>query len=38
MVLARDRKIGELAKREIALREKMQDRLYSYDEIIMDMM
>lgn len=38
LTIARDRKIGELAKKEITLREKMQDRLYSYDDIVMDMM
>lgn len=36
--LARDRKIAELAKKEIALREKMSERLYSYDDIVMEMM
>lgn len=38
LTLARDRKIGELAQKEIALREKMYDRLYSYDDIVMDVM
>lgn len=38
LAIARDRKIGELAKKEISLREKMQDRLFSYNDIVMDMM
>lgn len=38
LTIARDRKIGELAKKEISLREKMQDRLYSYDDIVMELM
>lgn len=38
LTLARDRKIGDLAKKEIALREKMRDRLYSYNDIVTEMM
>lgn len=38
MILQRDRKINDLARKEIALREKMMDRLFSYDEVSLELM
>ena len=34
----RDRRINDLAKKEIILRDKMQDRLHNYEEISVEIM
>ncbi len=38
MVLQRDRKINDLIRKEIALRDAMKERTHSYDEIAVDLM
>ena len=38
MILQRDRKINDLARKEISLREKMLDRLFTYDEVSLELM